>query len=105
MSTEKCVVCGGDFYSSAIKNKKCVVCNTEHPNANSLEDVLRNKQPNKELMVNLTEARVRTIIYEILDEAGICQKACEKCGKKFFPRSPAQKYCPVCQAKDKLETK
>lgn len=99
MNIEKCCVCGGEFYTSAIKNGKCVICNAEHPNANSLEDALRGKQPNKELMVNLTEARVRTIIYEILDEAGLSRKKCEKCQKLYFARSPAQKQCDACKLK------
>jgi len=99
------LICGGDFYSNALVNGKCVICAKEYPNENSLNEVLAKKAPNKELITNLTEARVKTLIYEILEQANITRKKCEKCGKLFFPKSPAAKFCSKCREAETKETK
>lgn len=104
---EKCRVCNGLFYPQGLKDGKCVVCIKNYPNANTFEEALSQKGPKKEIIMNLTEDRVKTLIYQILDEAGISQKVCEKCGKKFWSKSPAQKFCRTCQdlGKELKETK
>jgi uncharacterized OB-fold protein len=41
------------------------------------------------------------MIYEILEEANLKRVKCEKCGKLFFKRGPAQKFCLDCKNKEK----
>ncbi len=99
MEEFNCPLCQADFPISVRVNGKCKQCDKEHPNVASLEEF--KEQENKdEKRRTLSESVVRSIIYEVLeDEVGLKRIACEKCQVKFFPKSPAQKYCKDCAGK------
>jgi len=99
--SEKCKICGGLFYEEALSDDKCVICSSHYPDAKNMDDVLRSK-PKRELVINLTEDRVKNLINDTLTatlgELGFSKKKCEKCSKEFWKRSPAQKQCQDCKA-------
>lgn len=92
-----CVICEANFRAKAMVGNKCKRCASEHPDANSREEI---KLPNQERARLLNEPVVREIVYEILESAGIKRKKCEKCGKLFFAKSPAAKQCDACRTKE-----
>ena len=91
-----CDICGGFFRPSAMRGKKCFLCNEKYPKVKSLDDLKKDK---KNVAETLSEDRVKDIIYEILEEANLKRIKCEKCGKLFFKRGPSQKYCSECKDK------
>lgn len=101
MKDEQCVICKANFLPEAMVGKKCKTCVGLYPDAETLEDI---KDPNKERARLLNEPVIRDIVYEILAEAGIVRKRCEKCKAKFFSKSPAQKFCNNCKPTVKKET-
>ena len=99
----KCVICCGEFVDWALKDGKCAICGADYPNAHSLVEAMVQTGKKEDTRVNLTENRVREVIYEILSDAGINRKKCEKCGALFFARSPAQKICEICRGKETVK--
>lgn len=99
-----CAICEANFRPRAMVGNKCTRCATEHPDANSRDEI---KMPNQERARLLNEPVVKEIVYEVLESAGIKRKRCEKCGALFFAKSPAAKQCDVCRSKvvDKPKTK
>jgi hypothetical protein len=75
---------------------KCEPCHEQHPKAKSKAEVLAKGQNKAE---TLTEKRVKTLVYEILDEAGLSRNECKKCGVPFFRRKPMQELCKECNKK------
>lgn len=94
-----CIICEGDFAPKEPKQVKCKSCERLYPNATSKADLLteEDREPMREF-----EKKVKLVVYEVLEEAGLVRKKCEKCGKAFFAKSPAAKYCKNCK---KLEAK
>lgn len=90
-----CAICNCTFRSSDPKANKCVTCAKEHPKENSMLEIIDKNKPNKE--ITLTEEKIRSIIYEVLEDAGIKRIECEKCNNLYFQRSPAQKNCSACK--------
>jgi len=93
----KCPICGADFTPERPGQKKCALCEKEHPNADTWEEaagIVEIDRPKQ-----FTKEEIKEIVYEALMEAGIVRRKCEKCGKLFFAKSPAQKYCG-CQKID-----
>jgi len=99
MEDPQCSICKANFRSEAMVGSKCETCDKLYPDAKTLEDIA---DPNKERARLLNEPVIREIVYDILAEAGIVRKRCETCQKKFFPKSPAQKFCSVCRFKTKV---
>jgi len=63
----RCIICQADFREEALKDGKCSLCQKEHPEEKSREEVLAKvKIPNK-LGDELDEFRVREIVGEMLD--------------------------------------
>ena len=91
----KCCICQADFAQAAMVGTKCKACNGLYPDATCLEDIAN---PNKERARLLNEPVIREIIYEILGEAGLKRKRCEKCRALFFAKSPAAKFCSECRS-------
>ena len=60
----KCIICGGEFEEKTLVDGKCKICVVEYPKAKSLEEAIKQKGPQKDQMITLTEARVRDIIRE-----------------------------------------
>lgn len=94
MDESRCIICQADFRAAVMKDSKCPVCATMFPKAKSREEALGKVKPKAE---TLTEKRVRDLIYEILEDAGIKRFECEKCKDLFFKNSPAQKQCAKCK--------
>lgn len=105
MNSENCVVCNGEFHKGTLVNGKCSICKTAYPDANSLIEAIERHGKKQETLLNLTEDRVKILIYEILIDAGLTRKTCEVCNNLFFPRSPAQKTCQSCRDKNISEQK
>lgn len=99
MKNDICKVCGGVFHLGTLKDSKCVVCAAQYPNANSMDEVMEQKGNKDHIHTNLTENRVKEIVYGILNDAGMSRKKCEICSEMFWPRSPAQKRCTKCAEK------
>jgi len=98
MNEVRCVICEAYFPDSVMKTGpvgvlKCEPCHEQHPNAKSKAEVLAKGQNKAE---TLTEKRVKTLMYEILVEAGLPRHECEKCGMPFFRRGIEQKLCKEC---------
>lgn len=91
-----CCICEQNFRMEGLTDGKCVVCVEKYPNAKSKAEVVLKRKPKAR---TLTEDVIREMIYEVLAEAGIEQKLCEKCGKAYFPKSPAAKQCEECRIK------
>lgn len=100
MDKIKCPICRANFAPQKQGQTKCVRCEKEHPNENSLAEVLEKGKPKTDKS-NLTEEKVKLLVYRVLEEAHIVRVKCEDCGQLYFKKSPAQKYCPACQAKRK----
>lgn len=100
MEDKQCCICQANYLPQAMIGNKCKDCDGLYPDAKTLEDIA---DPNKERARLLNEPVIREIIYDILAEAGIVRKRCETCQKKFFPKSPAQKFCSVCKFKTNKE--
>jgi len=93
-SEEKCIICEADFRVEVMKEGKCPLCRELYPKAKSREDIKPHTKPKAE---TLTEKRVKDLIYEVFEEAGMVRKKCEKCGNLYFRTSPAMKYCSKCK--------
>ena len=94
MEEQRCILCEANFRSSAMVGEKCVVCNAAYPNAKTKEGI---KVKSKNKAKTLSEETVKEIIYDILEEANLKRVVCDKCNKKFFRNSPAQKVCVNCR--------
>lgn len=90
-----CPICGCQFRPKESSQTKCVRCEKEHPNEANLQEILDKKNPQRPDI--MTEAVVRRIAYEVLEEAGIKRVKCEKCSRMFFKKSPAHKLCEICK--------
>jgi len=95
-----CKICGGGFREGTLVNGKCPICVVDYPDANSLVEAMVQTGKKEDIHVNLTQERVREIVYEILSDAGIKRVACEKCKKLFYKISPAQRQCEKCKDKE-----
>lgn len=107
MDEVKCTLCQADFRASAIEEvpagvPKCPECVREHPKALTRSEILVHA---KNVAANLSEPRVRVIIYEILEEAGLHRHKCEKCPAMFFRRKPTQTTCEKCGGLKNTENK
>lgn len=106
MSKEiKCTLCLADFRPNVMVElpagvPKCPLCAEKHPEAITRAEI---QVTAKNKIQDMTETRVRAIIYEILEAANIKRRSCETCREMFFPRGPVQKVCQVC--KDKADAK
>lgn len=89
MDTEACVKCGANFRSSVMQDGRCPVCIKQKDE----------EKKSKPIAETLTERRVKAIIYETLEEAGIKRKKCDKCGDLYFSNAPASKFCKECKDK------
>lgn len=95
---KNCVVCDCKFDSKEPEQIKCSLCEKLYPNAKNLAEATKQSSPQAaQLEINVTEKRVREVVYGILEEAGIKRQVCGKCEKLFFKTSPAQKYCSNCK--------
>jgi hypothetical protein len=92
----ECKICEQSFRIEGMKEGKCAVCAEKYPKAQSKAEVVLKKKPKAR---TLTEDVVKEIVYEILEQAGIVQKLCEKCGQAYFPKSPAAKQCEKCRVR------
>lgn len=99
----RCVVCNGEFIEGSLVNGKCSICAVDYPNADNLMEAMVQTGKKQEVHLNLTEDRVRNVIYEILSDAGLSRKKCEKCGSLYFSKSPAQKVCQKCRDKETIK--
>ncbi len=111
MNEIKCTTCQADFPASAIEEvpagvPKCPLCVRDYPGALTRAEIL---VENKNEAEALSEPRVKAMIYEALEEAGLKRNVCEKCHEKFFSNMPMQKLCDKCKIKadekKKKETK
>jgi len=97
LNTE-CKVCENRFRPEALVGGICKPCRKKYPGIDSKEEL---KSINTKIVAeSLNEKKVRTIVYEILEEAGIKRAKCA-CGRLFFKRSPAQKQCEICKNKER----
>lgn len=106
MSEVKCTLCQADFRPGVIEEvpagvPKCPVCVRDHPKALTRAEILVTA---KNQAVTLSEPRVKAMVYEILEEAGLSRHKCEKCHAMFFRRGLLQKLCPACDAEAKKGT-
>ena len=92
-----CVICEADFRANVMVGNKCSQCNELYPKAKTKEEVTIKFKNKAE---TLTEKRVKELVYEILEEIGFSQSVCDSCKKDYYRRSPAQKVCKGCSAKD-----
>lgn len=108
MSEEiKCTICEADFRPNVIVElpagvPKCPLCVEKFPGALTKAEVQVTAKNQAE---NMTEARVRAIGYEILEEAGLVRHKCEKCHALFFRCKPMQVLCKACGGLKKDEKK
>lgn len=103
MDKIKCIICEGDFSPKEPDQVKCKGCMRTYPNATSRADLLteEDKEPLREF-----EKRVKLVVYEVLEEAGLVRKKCVSCENVYFARSPAQKVCKECSKKtEQVEAK
>ena len=94
INEEICNVCRQPFIVTALKAGKCSLCDIQYPNAKTAEDI---KKKDPKTPHTMTEVSIREMVYEILDDAGIKRVPCEKCGKLFFKKSAASKFCENCK--------
>lgn len=97
-----CNICEAGFRPEAVKEGVCNGCAKNYPGAKTKEDILKINKPKARTM---SEATVKEIVIETLEEAGIKRKKCERCGKLFFPKSPASKFCGCQKEEDNKENK
>lgn len=107
MDEVKCTLCQADFRASAIEEvpagvPKCPQCVRDYPGALTRAEIL---VENKNEAESLSEARVKVIVYEILEEAGLVRHKCEKCHAMFFRRKTMQVTCEKCGGLTKVEDK
>lgn len=107
MNEARCAICEAYFPDSVMEVGpigvlKCKPCHEQHPKAKSRAEVLAKGQNKAE---TLTEKRVKTLVYEILVDAGLPRHECEKCGVPFFRRKPMQALCPECDKKAEDKSK
>jgi len=107
MNEVKCTICEADFRPNVIVElpagvPKCPLCVEKFPGAITRSEV---QVVNKNQAENMTDARVRGIVYEILEEAGLVRHKCEKCHVLFFRRKPMQVLCEACGGLKKSEDK
>ena len=94
----KCTICEADFRANVMTETpagvpKCPPCAEKFPGALTRAEV---QVVNKNKAESLTEARVKVIVYEILDAAGLSRHKCEKCHALFFRRKTMQVLCGAC---------
>ena len=89
-----CVICGCKFIQTEDNKTKCISCHKLYPHANSRLELIKRETPKEK---NLKEEAIRSVVYEILEEAGLKRKPCQNCGDLFFPKSPAAKNCSKCR--------
>jgi len=104
MENVKCPICSCYFLPKTAKQTKCATCENIYPDASSLEELKNRDRANTDVPKKFSEDQLKSMVLSILDELGLNLKVCDKCGKPFIPRSPAQKSCPACRDKSN-ETK
>ena len=107
MNEVKCITCEGDFYPNVMVElpagvPKCPICAEKYPKALTRAEIQVTAKNQAE---NMTEARVRGIIYEIMEEARLVRHKCEKCHTLFFRGKPMQTLCEACGGLKKVEDK
>ena len=107
MNEVKCTLCQADFRPEVIEEvpagvPKCPVCVRDHPDALTRGEILVMAKNEAEA---LSEARVKVMIYEVLEEAGLVRHKCEKGHTMFFRRKPMQVTCEKCGGLKKDEKK
>ncbi len=101
MSEVRCELCRANFPEDRTVQEpvgviKCESCAAEYPKARTREEI-QVVNPNK--AETMSEDRVRDIVYEIVEDAGLKRNVCEKCHEKFFSNTPMQKLCDKCKVK------
>lgn len=65
MEQSRCNICQADFRKEVIKNGKCPQCTAEHPDCDTLEEVMAKVPVPNKMDDGLDEAKVRAIFTEM----------------------------------------
>jgi hypothetical protein len=90
MKTKRCILCESDFRPEALKDGKCSICQQEHPECESRQEMLSKikQTPNKMGDDSITEERVIELINSALNP--MVEKLEELLGAKEEKRGPGR---------------
>ena len=101
MLSEKCIMCCFDFKPGTLVEGKCELCVVKYPGVTSMKEWREKQNPEAKETEKKINKRVEEIVTRTLTEMGLLVDC--PCGKAFYRKSPAQRYCgkPECDGKEK----